>query len=538
MPSNARPASQAGETHQGPASAPVYRLPNETLAKILKLVKDFPDEDPSSRSYRVFTLIHVCRWWREVVLNDPHFWTRIHLARIQVAELFFKLSQTLNVGVMSDLLNVANIDQFLKTITPHEARISALKLHFDGSARRGQVEKVLSNLFSMPLKNLRHLDIDSPRDASYLGLLQVPFTPDRAHLQTLSLRCALIHHDSFIYRGLRRLFISIAMDKKKGSFNTRTTLLLLLECPELEDLVLLNMLNDDIDWSFDSQQSVQPLTVELSRLKRLCLIDQTYEMACLLSCLILPEFTRLSISTSLGDRLPEEDSSLRSRGLPLSGDNLACLSQISSLFLECDATSMSTYLEGRRDDISVLDLSVRWSHRTFQRALSDWLFLARSFLAASVRSFTILTTNTKVRPKDWSTLFQAFPSITSVTIPSRNIKTGSSIYEGFMQVIVAIGGSQAPNDPLIFPQLSELEVCGFRRDQSIYNALTRSLGSRAAKGAPRLKRLILKDVSVGCEEPKYDFSEYSEETIVGRDDIEGNEKKRVGDDSDSYAKEE
>lgn len=99
----------------------------------------------------------------------------------------------------------------------------------------------------------------------------------------------------------------IATSTTGTGFQTRSILFLLLECPELGDLILVNVLNDPLEWSLNPRRSAVEPEVELPRLQKLCLLDHTYEIAYLLSRSILPEFTRLSLACSLEGLRPEAD---------------------------------------------------------------------------------------------------------------------------------------------------------------------------------------------------------------------------------------
>jgi hypothetical protein len=58
-------------------------LPSEILLHIFAyLAADKPIQDLSIRNGRThtrtnFALSHVCRWWRELALDEPRLWTRI-----------------------------------------------------------------------------------------------------------------------------------------------------------------------------------------------------------------------------------------------------------------------------------------------------------------------------------------------------------------------------------------------------------------------------------------------------------------------------
>lgn len=100
------------------------RLPPEILAAIFVHLSE-PDSSEDERSGFVqdlFSVTHVCRFWRQVAINAPELWSEITTTSLEIVETFLERSKTVPLNVYFRPVN----QKILRSVAPHTHRFRQL----------------------------------------------------------------------------------------------------------------------------------------------------------------------------------------------------------------------------------------------------------------------------------------------------------------------------------------------------------------------------------------------------------------------------
>ncbi|KAJ3937107.1 MAG: hypothetical protein NXY57DRAFT_772932 [Lentinula lateritia] len=269
------------ETHLEQAvrlQSPIHRLPNELLASIFVLgVLGIRDENP----VMVPTLMLVCHYWEEVVLDTPVLWSKISVSpHDSLEKARRKLSRSKSCPLDVSISFGPRLEH-LNTVT--EQVIHAMDLFRPALWRtrsfslsvptRPQVHAALSRCQEdAPLLESLTIQIYRSQDDHYSS---PPLPLFRGHTPRLR-SCSLT---SFNFGWDTRLVSRLRVLKLGGYFNgfvpSPSTLLGILRlCPELEEFALRNMSDVDSDSCYppsfqEIDSSKTSKTVRLPRLSKI-----------------------------------------------------------------------------------------------------------------------------------------------------------------------------------------------------------------------------------------------------------------------------
>ncbi|KAJ3895472.1 hypothetical protein GG344DRAFT_38833 [Lentinula edodes] len=273
------------ETHLEQAvrlQSPIHRLPNELLASIFVLgVLGIRDENP----VMVPTLMLVCHYWEEVVLDTPVLWSKISVSpHDSLEKARRKLSRSKSCP-LDICISFGPRLEHLNTVT--EQVIHAMDLF------RPALWRTRSFSLSVPTRPQAHAALSRcQEDAPLLESLTIqiyrsqddhysspPLPLFRGHTPRLR-SCSLT---SFNFGWDTRLVSRLRVLKLGGYFNgfvpSPSTLLGILRlCPELEEIALRNMSDVDSDSCYPPsfQEIDSPKTSKTVRLPRLSKISFYY----------------------------------------------------------------------------------------------------------------------------------------------------------------------------------------------------------------------------------------------------------------------
>ncbi|KAF9806381.1 hypothetical protein IEO21_08690 [Rhodonia placenta] len=123
-------------------SAPIHRLPGELLAIVLDLSLDHGPHS-SERILRTITTSHVCRYWRNVMLETALFWSLIDLRYPTIGRHFCARSRTAGIQITFSQALFTDVHAVLTAaqnwLSPHIRRIESIHL----SASQTTMKQVL-----------------------------------------------------------------------------------------------------------------------------------------------------------------------------------------------------------------------------------------------------------------------------------------------------------------------------------------------------------------------------------------------------------
>ncbi|KAJ3791283.1 hypothetical protein GGU11DRAFT_672846 [Lentinula aff. detonsa] len=258
--------------------SPIHRLPNELLASIFVIgVLEMADESP----VMVPTLMLVCHYWEEVVLDTPVLWSKISVSpHDSLEKARRKLSRSKSCPLDISISFGPRLEH-LNTVT--EKIIHAMDLF------RPALWRTRSFSLSVPTRPQAHAALARcQEDAPLLVSLVIqiyrfqddhysspPLPLFRGHTPRLR-SCSLT---SFNFDWDTRLVSRLRVLKLGGYFNgfvpSPSTLLGILRlCPELEEFALRNMSDVDSDYCYPiSFQEIDLPTTSKIRLPRLSRIS-------------------------------------------------------------------------------------------------------------------------------------------------------------------------------------------------------------------------------------------------------------------------
>ncbi|KAF8486841.1 hypothetical protein DFH94DRAFT_849382 [Russula ochroleuca] len=275
------------------ALAPISVLPPEILARVFHFLVF---EDPAcSREQNLgwIRATHVCRFWRQVALNDSSLWATISGISAKTELISEMWARSRNVPLDIDIhLDGASGLQVLHMFPPHLSHTRELRLHGPSMLHSGSVW----GIYSREAPALEHFElrvpVRSPISFWYLGGTTL-FKGQAPRLRTFSLSQVLIPW-SLIPRGqlthLKIVLIKEASTTDIPSCGDLNQLIdLLVNCPGLEILALERCLPSQL------AQFPHGQTIHLPRLSRLSLGGSSSRITNLMKMLRLPSSTKLHL---------------------------------------------------------------------------------------------------------------------------------------------------------------------------------------------------------------------------------------------------
>ncbi|KAJ3475682.1 hypothetical protein NLI96_g11678 [Meripilus lineatus] len=312
-------------------------LPDELLAPIFIQVRDanaIKTGWDGPNPYGILYLGLVCKRWHRVIVGYPLLWTQIHISefRWKAAMLSFKWSHPAMVEIYYKSLTRGNANRFIELLALHGHRVSRLELD---SSDNLEIQRILSR-FPL-LCNIKHLTIRASAersDPNRMLVLRISDMASRLNLESLNVHGAVVSFDSPAYRGLRQLDILFTMSQLPD-FMVDQILPVLRGCPDLEDFSLKVI-------GVTPKQGLERSSpnVPLPRLKRLLVQSYPRDIAYLLSRLIIPESTHVSLRITPVNVYHDDDSQQSDtlseclRRISLTHREIPCLAQVTSLLVE------------------------------------------------------------------------------------------------------------------------------------------------------------------------------------------------------------
>ncbi|KAL4253835.1 hypothetical protein ABKN59_004168 [Abortiporus biennis] len=304
------------------SKAPIYRLPDELLARIIFEATYTTDiygrsVTTSSRSKERNKVINICRWWRGVALRQALLWTSINASRLDRAEAYLQRSKTALVDIKfhpkasvirrksvrhpnicfglapasSDFANdpPSFTSHFVDLLFEHRARIRTLSIKLTPEYIRDLFDQL-----TFPFPNLTFLDItSSPASGGIYDPVVFPLVFDEDnpshHLKDVQLTHTYLESwVSPLLTGLRSLDLSFNGQPCRPSIPA--LLRILEDSPELQSLKI------QLHGSFGPNDGSIPLPespIEMKSLEVLSLTLSPNQLSTILSHLTLP---RASVS--------------------------------------------------------------------------------------------------------------------------------------------------------------------------------------------------------------------------------------------------
>ena len=281
---------------------PISSLPTEIITEIILLAS-------TKRDFGLgwLNVAHVCHKWREIALNQRHFWSHINfgwltsagaaemLARAKDAPLHLELKVERMVPRRN--WNHARYSAFDKELQAHVSHIRHLDIVASALESSRFVSTTLQDtLVASPAPILEYLSLSNDDLTGTLSIPNNVFKGVTPKLISLKLTRVMISWTSPLLRGLRYLEIYELNDGNKPSLTD--WLDALDEMPQLKELVLLDASPLADGPTFPSHIK---RTATLPVLIRLELMSTAWDCALALAHLVLPALTSLSVQSGSSD---------------------------------------------------------------------------------------------------------------------------------------------------------------------------------------------------------------------------------------------
>ncbi|RDX49458.1 hypothetical protein OH76DRAFT_531647 [Lentinus brumalis] len=287
-------------------AAPInHILPVELLSEVFSYLR------PDFNRRWGMSILHVCRFWTDVMHKTPRFWANLLATHQEVTTLpGWKLSRyrlALNLSATLHLsLSLIGLPVVLaELLRPHAHRISLLHVSvaqsIDGLNLLFEADMpVLQSLAVTPwINNWRFRERQKRLSANYI---QLPTT-----LPALRNISVAAEHFSMASSLLRRVELTSCWCVGCQAYDRRIDpiLLALSQCTSLEELSLTNCLPEHEPYPDSPQVRCSPgLSATLPHLRRLAIESQRRSVAIILPRLIVPPTTTLEFNTPGRFKLP------------------------------------------------------------------------------------------------------------------------------------------------------------------------------------------------------------------------------------------
>ncbi|KAI0710664.1 hypothetical protein C8Q76DRAFT_68940 [Earliella scabrosa] len=481
-------------------SLPIHQLPHHILSDIFALYTAPPDPHWDSRNRRVFPLMAVCRYWREIIRDTSTFWCKIVASRTGLDFMGLSLARSATAPIDVDV-SVPSIDA-VQMILPHAHRVRELRADDIAVHDLAMVEPLLEA--SMPILE----DLALHANLKPLGMGQCRATQlklsSRAHprLRSLSLSHFIaLPPDPHLYSNLRHLTIkSCIWHQTLDQFLD----ILAVASSTLESLELRKPSYE----SASEPKTLSPLPrrpcISLPRMKDLTLKDERpSRVKGLLANLLLPPTARVDVSCvmnqdwdhALGVGKSFKDllgHSPRQGLLPL-------LSRTTRLEVRAHRFSYSLKGSSGADWESVFQYhwdadDVEDLERLLPSLLRD---VVTVYGSAPLKHLSVVGGKHDIAPlrDQWKAIFVTFPTLETVTVTD-GMGSAAGLWTGLQaaSALVSTGGPTGDDSScgLACPHLRRITVSGprMRASREFFESALDCLSLRAANEA-RLKELDL-----------------------------------------------
>ena len=285
--------------------SPISSLPAEVIAAIFLLARL-----PGSQGQPDIRVAHVCRRWREIVLDHPLFWNHINitgvgpagvaemLARAKMAPLYLEATIP---GYHTYRWEDAGIVAFQKILQAHVSHIYRLRI----SAKSSHLQRALEGLTS-PAPTLEHLSLSFEKELGYeepplpVSIPDTLFDSTTPKLSFLELSNCDISWKSPLLKGLNHLetirLSEIARPSLTDWLDT------LDEMPQLKKLLIHSASPSAALFPFSHAER----TVTLPSLVHLDISAPWCDCGLALGHLVLPSLTSLRVTVSPGQLTDRE----------------------------------------------------------------------------------------------------------------------------------------------------------------------------------------------------------------------------------------
>ena len=281
--------------HRRNAFAPISSLPTEVITAIFFLLR-LPGTGRQPDIHESLRVAHVCHRWREIVHDQPLFWSHINFTTVSSAGATEMLVRARKVPLYLEAkvpIHRWDRDRFIsfqKELQTHVSHIYHLRI----SAEPFHLHKILQGLIS-PAPTLEHLSLSiekyRPRTSSRISVPDTLFDATTPRLSSLELCDCNISWTSSLLKGLKNLKIITLSVSARPSLTV--WLDALDEMPQLTSLVLHSASPFAPRFPVDVER-----TVTLPFLARLDISASELDCGLALAHLVLPALTSLCVTAS------------------------------------------------------------------------------------------------------------------------------------------------------------------------------------------------------------------------------------------------
>ncbi|CAL1695158.1 unnamed protein product [Somion occarium] len=431
--------------------APIHRLPAELLASIFT-------EATLGEHLKPFDLVvqmsHVCRHWREVLLEMSTAWSDIDVSCIDRARTFVERSNVpglkLRWNTPSNNSEQTTVPQILDVIISHLSRFTEIRadLNWDN------IKALLDLLSTHNAPALRHLGLKLSWHHRQIGMGCKP-TPCTASLQlhSLSLCGFAIDWNSPMYSGLKRLELD---DQCNFHAVPSVEFLDILErCPDLVHLQVKFSGSTFRVRNTDATTYLAPRrTVELKKCNYFSLDSfESQDCAYVLAHLCLPESTRIHLQKTCRRVTHNEFQQI----LPKDSAHVNALQAARQLSLSCLPYSdcCMRAMDDSGDSILTIHLQdIIERVANVKPALEILVDAAAIFANVPIEEFSYSSVTMDIaQPDEWLDIFRSFPDVKTLHFTCVRTEYG---YNGRINDLLSGLILCTRNTPPILPALSTI----------------------------------------------------------------------------------
>lgn len=485
---------------------PIYRLPDELLAKILSLVHQSSErricEYPSPiLASSWIHLTHICRRLREVVLQNAVFWTSVDASDVNRARTFLRRSKGADVSMYLDGYRLRyHVEEFVSLLKQNIHRTVALYVTLDGETLSSFLKLVDFSLH--PVRQLELSRIGTSRtdwDTVIIPKFDPVYTEQPWALEKLKLENVTMPWDTFAFHQLRSLHLLFPWHVGFHMPSVDRVLDILTTCPLLEHLYLQHAAPKSESAAIP--HSIPSRTIELTQLRELILVfGDPDDVSRLLAHLVIPDTTEMTLCVN--SFLDRHISGLLD-ALPLDRSGLRCIPTIRHVTMSNDPGYDTPYTAGiavhghqTKGGKAIMKISTcvevsPEEELTGIHCAGILNSLGPVFAVAPIESLSVISEPLITSVHDWRATLSKFPQLRILNIGTALKDIEESDFAPFIAL--------RPGDDLICPcpcpNLSELKVDGALIDKDYLHSLVECLKARAEHGIPALKKLVIVDIT-------------------------------------------
>ncbi|KAI0072643.1 hypothetical protein K474DRAFT_1700840 [Panus rudis PR-1116 ss-1] len=274
-------------------------LPDELILHILMLAAH-------GRTRFALQLICVCRKWYNIAMSNGQYWSYIDLLDERTSEVFIARSQRADLYIVfNSVIHHRNYHKppFKKEIfLPLVDRIAGMEFVLRGGTDVNLLDmEQFQPVFQSSLPRLQSFSISNWFSSRHSKSLSLPDIRLEHTLKRLDLEFVTFDWTSPITNNLRVLQLRQHLSNDQHpSFDT--FLDLLERCPNLEELVL-HHAGPHLDTGKETYQPPRRI-FHLEKLRHLAIEDKAFDIAHLLSHLVIPPWATVSLFGMTGDYRP------------------------------------------------------------------------------------------------------------------------------------------------------------------------------------------------------------------------------------------